>query len=494
MGNQRSTLQKGHAEAAPRTGYASKRNAFDRLWNGGPCRTHKKFFPQLPKLRSPEFYPFRNSKRLADSLASSSCRSVTLLRVTPIIEDSFRDGRTTEEQDDSDYGSGSASTASTCSSGRSMASFKRSERGRSPCRWSNFHSSDGEDSGNDSSGAQLYVPSLKNSSETPWPITVKDSLFYPQFPRRTRHREEPRFETWLSKGCFSSVSRVLFLGDGQRYALKQISKSVLMHNTGLIEQVKQEVHIQKECCHHPFLLGAVDSWQTRTHVCILAPFVKGGDLDKLAHRCGSFPEQVVQVWAAEIGMALDHLHKCGALHRDLKLANVLVDSNGHLKLADFGLAKLVSCNRARTICGTLEYMAPEVMNGGGYGVTADWWSYGILLYRLLMGRYPLEAEEDHFQMSKKVAQHCYIGWEECESLQRSPSAVSLLGQLLKKDPDRRLKDFDAIKRERFFNEVQFVDVLRKKVSPFSLFGSWPSPALRTSDALFGGFSSFESSC
>jgi serine/threonine protein kinase len=93
-------------------------------------------------------------------------------------------------------------------------------------------------------------------------------------------------------------------------------------------------------------------------------FVEGGDLSTLWHQHGAFPEEVIKIWGLEIGLALDHLHSRGILYRDLKLANTLLDSKGHIKLADFGLAKLLADNdkRAKTICGTLNYMAPEILN------------------------------------------------------------------------------------------------------------------------------------
>lgn len=175
---------------------------------------------------------------------------------------------------------------------------------------------------------------------------------------------------------------------------------------------------------------------------------------------GEFPEPIVRIWGAEIALALDHLHSYGIIYRDLKLGNILIDNDGHLKVSDFGLAKRVNGGRAMTICGTLVYMAPEVLRGEAYDCSADWWSFGIVLYALLLGRYPVKAERDHILMAEKVSRHIYCGSNGPENL-LSPPAHSLVGRLLRKNPAKRLRTLQSLRTSAFFHGLNFPDVYRK---------------------------------
>lgn len=137
-------------------------------------------------------------------------------------------------------------------------------------------------------------------------------------------------------------------------------------------------------------------------------YVPCGELLALWKRQGQFPEDVVRIYIAELAMVLDFLHLEGVIYRDLKMENILLDKDGHVQLTDFGLAKwLPSGERAKTICGTLQYMAPEVLYGQEYEHAADWWTLGILMYALLMGEFPISGPRDHREMGAAVARYAY---------------------------------------------------------------------------------------
>lgn len=166
---------------------------------------------------------------------------------------------------------------------------------------------------------------------------------------------------------------------------------------------------------------------------------------------GQFSEDTVRVFAAELGCALGFLHDIGVIHRDVKMENILLTDNGHLRLADFGLSRrLERGGRAFTICGTIQYMAPEVLSGGPYNHAADWWSLGILLFSLVIGKFPVTPEPDHCSMLRKVRNFPY---EMPVSL--SPSLALLITELLCKTPTRRLRTLDRYKRQAFFHGITF---------------------------------------
>ncbi|OWA51649.1 putative serine/threonine-protein kinase F31E3.2 [Hypsibius exemplaris] len=393
--------------------------------------------------------------------ATAPCKSVKLLAFRP-TSGSFSLPTPPPSSHGSVKSNLSAVTSSASSSGSSGGSaYKRSARGRSLHRCSG--------SGLASSHRRIPHASRLEEMKTPYPVTNKEAIFLPQFPIRsaTSRNRVVLEETPLSSGQFGDVTRVIV--NGRVCALKKVRKNfVVRFHT--VQQVKDEATIQKEFCVHPFLVQAFDSWQDRINLCILSEFVPGGNLSSYWRKYGPFPEEVVRIWGLEIGLALDHLHSRNILYRDLKLANTLLDEHGHLKLADFGLAKILvnGKTRAKTICGTLNYMAPEVLREQEYDAAADWWSFGIALYALLVGTYPIEPDGDHVQMCEAVMGHSYLDPDVVKRGLLSPAAVHLFDRILRKNPATRLNRLQDLKDERFFGGVTLVNVYRKMVSPLVL--------------------------
>ena len=171
-----------------------------------------------------------------------------------------------------------------------------------------------------------------------------------------------------------------------------------------------------------------------------------------------FPERLVILYAVEMCLILDYLHKHGIIYRDIKMENILLDQRGHVQLIDFGLSKWLKMGeRTGTICGTIQYMAPEILSVEPYDHSVDWWSLGILIYALLSGEYPLNAAKDHIQMNERVSKHIF---ELDQSRgQYTDESCDLVRKLLRKNPQRRLKSLNEIKKDAFFlKEVnRFVD-------------------------------------
>ncbi|KAI4880580.1 hypothetical protein NFI96_018138, partial [Prochilodus magdalenae] len=292
---------------------------------------------------------------------------------------------------------------------------------------------------------------------------------------------------FIAKGSFGPILKVKDWAKDKTYAIKVLPKSEVLRQ-GVVEQSKEEVIIQRQL-RHPFLLSLEDCWQSQRNLFIMCDYCSTGDLYTYWTLTGRFDEREVGIFAAELGSALGEsctqissfLHDFGVIHRDVKMENILLTEQavlsfafqtlcgpageilmlselGHLRLADFGLSRrLEHGERAFTICGTIQYMAPEVLSGGPYSYASDWWSLGILLYALVAGVFPLLPEPDHSSMLIKVVDHLY---EMPGSF--SPGLALLLTELLCKTPTRRLCCLERFKRQKFFISISFDSQLLMK--------------------------------
>uniref|UniRef100_A0A1A8EX44 Uncharacterized serine/threonine-protein kinase SgK494b n=2 Tax=Nothobranchius korthausae TaxID=1143690 RepID=A0A1A8EX44_9TELE len=239
-------------------------------------------------------------------------------------------------------------------------------------------------------------------------------------PRSVPGHEYFQVLGYIAKGSFGPILKVKDKTRQKTFAVKVIPKSEILR-LGVLDQSKEEV------------------------------IVHTGDLYTYWQMIGQFSEDTVRVFAAELGCALGFLHDFGIIHRDVKMENILLNDNGHLRLADFGLSRrLERGGRAFTICGTIQYMAPEVLSGGPYNHAADWWSLGILLFSLATGKFPVPPEPDHCSMLRKVRSFPYE-----MPLSFSPPLSLLITELLCQNPSRRLKTLDRFKRQTFFHGTSF---------------------------------------
>ncbi|CAI9112463.1 OLC1v1012916C2 [Oldenlandia corymbosa var. corymbosa] len=196
----------------------------------------------------------------------------------------------------------------------------------------------------------------------------------------------------IGKGGFGKVFQVRKLGlngmlnDGDGiFAMKVMRKDTIIKNNH-VDYMKAERDILTKVVH-PFIVQLRYSFQTKSKLYLILDFINGGHLFYHLYRQGIFSEDQAMVYTAEIVSAVSHLHKCGIVHRDLKPENILMDSDGHVMLTDFGLAKEIDeSSRSNSMCGTTEYMAPEILLRKGHNKEADWWSVGILLFEMLTGK------------------------------------------------------------------------------------------------------------
>ncbi|XP_050511522.1 ribosomal protein S6 kinase alpha-3 isoform X2 [Diabrotica virgifera virgifera] len=217
---------------------------------------------------------------------------------------------------------------------------------------------------------------------------------------------------------------------------------------------------------HPFIVKLHYAFQTEGKLYLVLDFLRGGDLFSRLSKEVMFTEDDVKFYLAELALALNHLHSLGIIYRDLKPENVLLDSDGHIALTDFGLSKLpLGEGKAYSFCGTVEYMAPEVVNRHGHTFAADWWSFGVLMYEMLTGVLPFQGANRRETMNQILK--AKLGMP----ANLSPEAQSLLRVLFKRNPVNRLCSgpggIEDLKKHEFFATIDFESLLaRRKRPPF----------------------------
>nr|XP_023027808.1 serine/threonine-protein kinase S6KL-like [Leptinotarsa decemlineata] len=301
------------------------------------------------------------------------------------------------------------------------------------------------------------------SSKTAWPVTQLESFFLPEFPV-TASQNEKKFNIVqeISKGAFGKVYKVEDLESGRTFALKVLSKSKIIKENS-VQQVKDEVHIQRICGHHPFIVNCPAQWQSRRRLYIVSDFIGGGELFDLLRTYITFPIALVQLYVAQIALALDFLHNAGVIYRDLKPENILLDEEGNIQLIDFGLSKWLSYgSTTRTICGTLRYMAPEILATESYGHAVDWWSLGVIACVMLTNKYPTPAVDPDPNPQDRKPGTLPL------DVELDVASKDLLMRLLEFEPHKRLKSLRTLETIAFYKGYSFKDVREKKIKPNDL--------------------------
>lgn len=214
----------------------------------------------------------------------------------------------------------------------------------------------------------------------------------------------------------------------------------------------------------PFVIRVMDTFQDHHFLYIAMELVVGGELFTLLRAKKKFEEKAARFFAAEVASALLHLHSMLVVFRDLKPENILVHQTGHIKLTDFGFAKYLKGEKTKTVCGTSEYMAPEIIKKEAYGLMVDWWSYGVLVYEMLVGRSPFnDADENQvlaLALSGRVSYPVFL----------SKPSKDFIGRLLTKIPSRRLgapeiQDTHTIEGHAFFRPIEWSKLRAGQLPP-----------------------------
>ncbi|XP_026485766.1 putative protein kinase C delta type homolog isoform X4 [Vanessa tameamea] len=288
--------------------------------------------------------------------------------------------------------------------------------------------------------------------------------FIPRFRKYTI--EDFQFIKVLGKGSFGKVMLAELRDTEYYYAVKCLKKDVVLEDDD-VECTLIERKVLALGTNHPYLCHLFATFQTDSHLFFVMEYLNGGDLMFHIQQSGRFPEARARFYAAEIVSGLKFLHKRGIVYRDLKLDNILLDFDGHVRIADFGMCKLQIYldKTADTFCGTPDYMAPEIIKGLKYGQNVDWWSFGVLLYEMLIGQSPFSGcDEDE------------LFWSICNEMPSYPrflssEALSILTRLLDKDARTRLGGAECmhgdIRDQDFFHPVQWDRLERRELdAPF----------------------------
>uniref|UniRef100_A0A7N4PS54 protein kinase C n=1 Tax=Sarcophilus harrisii TaxID=9305 RepID=A0A7N4PS54_SARHA len=272
----------------------------------------------------------------------------------------------------------------------------------------------------------------------------------------------------IGRGSYAKVLLVRLKKNDQIYAMKVVKKE-LVHDDEDIDWVQTEKHVFEQASSNPFLVGLHSCFQTTSRLFLVIEYVNGGDLMFHMQRQRKLPEEHARFYAAEICIALNFLHERGIIYRDLKLDNVLLDAEGHIKLTDYGMCKegLGPGDTTSTFCGTPNYIAPEILRGEEYGFSVDWWALGVLMFEMMAGRSPFDIITDNPDMNTED----YLFQVILEKPIRIPRFLSVkashvLKGFLNKDPKERLgcqpqTGFSDIKSHTFFRSIDW-DLLEKK--------------------------------
>ncbi|SCM26936.1 rac-beta serine/threonine protein kinase, putative [Plasmodium chabaudi chabaudi] len=306
----------------------------------------------------------------------------------------------------------------------------------------------------------LYIHDMHEKSKK-----KRSRKFIPLSDKKKR-RVKPEcfnFLKVIGKGSYGKVLLVKHVQSNKLYAMKILRKENIISKNQL-EHTKVEKNILKSVSH-PFIVKMYYAFQTSKKLYFILEYCPGGELFFHLSKLNKFTEEIARFYISEIIITLQYLHKLSIIYRDLKPENVLLDKYGHIRLTDFGLSKkcISDNNSAKSLCGTPEYLSPEIIQQTGHGKSADWWSLGIMLYEMVTGELPFSGESRDVLFEN-------IKYKKIKIPNKlSPEVGDLLKKLLQKNPRKRLgsgiTDAEEIKKHPFFKNINWDDVCSKKISP-----------------------------
>ncbi|KAM9482958.1 serine/threonine-protein kinase N2 isoform 2-T2 [Clarias gariepinus] len=325
-----------------------------------------------------------------------------------------------------------------------------------------------------------FLNDSRNStvSKQEYESPVEDEIQQPDLKLKEQHHIEPREDpdvqfslrdfscvAVLGRGHFGKVLLAEYKNTGEMFAIKALKKGDIVARDEVDSLMcEKRIFETVNSVRHPFLVNLFACFQTKEHVCFVMEYAAGGDLMMHIH-ADVFSEPRAVFYAACVVLGLQFLHEHKIVYRDLKLDNLLLDTEGYVKIADFGLCKegMGFRDRTSTFCGTPEFLAPEVLTETSYTRAVDWWGLGVLIFEMLVGEspFPGDDEEEVFDsiVNDEVRYPRFLSTE----------AISIMRRLLRRNPERRLgageRDAEEVKKHPFFRNVDWSALLAKKIRP-----------------------------
>ena len=310
---------------------------------------------------------------------------------------------------------------------------------------------------NDSISNEKLIPNLSISE----PSTNRTSIFTSRSSIDSSNISLEDFETLklLGKGSYGKVYLVKNINSNKVYAMKVLDKQFLI-DKNQISHIKTE-RIALEKLRHPFIVKLNYAFQDIKNLYFITEFLQGGELFFHLRKKSGFKEKEVKFYMSQILLAIEFMHNNNYIYRDLKPENIMIDKEGNIKLTDFGLSKILKPNETTsTLCGTAEYLAPEILFTKAYDKTCDWFSFGVVIFELFCGYHPFGRK------NKKIDPTIYLRKTYIPE-KVGKKAKDLIEKLFVSNPKNRLgyKSADEIKNHPFFKDIDFKKVLNKEYKP-----------------------------
>jgi len=264
----------------------------------------------------------------------------------------------------------------------------------------------------------------------------------------------------LGTGSFGRVRFCTHKASGQHYAMKILKKSAIIRLKQVDHMISEKLILKS--IHHPFIVNLYGTFHDQRNLYLVLEYIVGGEFFTHLRKAGRFDNDVSRMYSAQIVAIFEYLHSKNVIYRDLKPENILINIDGYLKLTDFGFAKVIEY-RTYTLCGTPEYIAPEVLLNKGHGKPVDWWTLGILIYEMVVG-YPPFVDEDPMGIYQKILSGKIVFPKFFDK-----NAKVLVKKLLTADLGKRFGNLkngvDDIKKCKWFLGINWQQLLDKEIAP-----------------------------